>query len=86
MEIAHSGEGDARKRLTMDKPRYEIGDVVELKKPHPCGSRNWQIWRTGIDFGLKCLGCGHRIMIPRKDFERSVRKHHPKATDETSTH
>ncbi len=57
-----------------DKVRYEIGDVVELKKPHPCGSREWTVWRTGIDFGLRCQGCGHRIMIPRKDFERAVRR------------
>lgn len=58
----------------MDKPRYALNDVVELKKPHPCGSKTWLITRTGIDFGLKCQGCGHRVMMPRKDFERSVRK------------
>lgn len=61
----------------MDRPRYAINDLVELKKPHPCGSHIWQIWRTGIDFGLKCQGCGHRVMIPRKDFERAVKKHMP---------
>lgn len=57
--------------------RYEIGQVVELRKPHPCGSVRWEITRTGIDFGLKCLGCGHRVMIPRKKFERAVRKSWP---------
>ena len=64
----------------MDKPRYAIDDLVELKKPHPCGSRMWQIWRTGIDFGLKCQGCGHRVMMPRKDFERAVKRHLPAAS------
>ncbi len=66
---------DERKR--MDKPKYALNDTVELKKAHPCGSHTWVIWRTGMDFGLKCLGCGHRIMMPRKDFERAVKKHWP---------
>ena len=60
----------------MLKPRlhFELNQVVELKKPHPCGSRTWLIVRTGIDFGLKCEGCGHRILIPRKTFERAVKR------------
>lgn len=62
----------------MDRVRYEIGDIVRLKKAHPCGSDRWEIYRTGIDFGLKCLGCGHRVMIPRPKFEKSVREHVPK--------
>ena len=45
---------------------YEVGDVVTLKKPHPCGSKEWEILRVGADFRLKCLGCGHQIMIARK--------------------
>lgn len=61
----------------MDKIQYAVGDMVELKKSHPCGSHAWSIWRTGIDFGLRCNGCGHRIMMPRKTFERSVKKHIP---------
>lgn len=54
--------------------RFHLGDVVRLKKQHPCGSDRWEITRTGIDFGLKCLGCGHRVMIPRPKFEKSVRE------------
>ncbi|MCL4426038.1 MAG: DUF951 domain-containing protein [Firmicutes bacterium] len=53
--------------------RYEIGDVVKMKKPHPCGSYEWEITRTGIDFGLKCLGCGRRVMIPRVKFEKAIK-------------
>lgn len=53
--------------------RFEVGEVVRLKKPHPCGHNRWLITRTGIDFGLKCLGCGRRVMIPRPQFERAVR-------------
>lgn len=56
---------------------FQIGDIVKLKKPHPCGSHEWEILRVGIDFRLKCMGCGHLIMVPRKTVEknaRSVRK------------
>ncbi len=62
----------------MERIRYEVGDTVRLKKTHPCGSDRWEIYRTGIDFGLKCLGCSHRVMIPRPKFEKSVREHTPK--------
>ena len=41
---------------------YEVGDIVTLKKVHPCGSRDWEILRVGADFRLKCTGCGHQIM------------------------
>ena len=44
---------------------YKIGDMVKLKKEHPCGSKIWQITRIGVDFKLKCQGCGHEIMIQR---------------------
>ncbi|MBX5465997.1 MAG: DUF951 domain-containing protein [Firmicutes bacterium] len=54
--------------------RYEVNQIVELKKPHPCGSTQWVILRTGIDFGLRCVGCGHRVLIPRSKFERAVRR------------
>ena len=53
---------------------YNIGDIVTLKKGHPCGTNEWEIIRVGADFKLKCKGCGHIIMIPRKTFEKSVRK------------
>jgi len=55
-------------------PPYRIGDVVRLRKTHPCGSSDWEVIRTGIDFGLKCLGCGRRVMVPRHRFERSVKE------------
>jgi hypothetical protein len=53
---------------------YRIGDVVRLRKTHPCGSTDWEVTRTGIDFGLKCLGCGRRVMVPRRKFERAVKQ------------
>ena len=52
---------------------YEVGDIVTLKKVHPCGSRDWEILRVGADFRLKCTGCGHQIMVARKLVEKNTR-------------
>lgn len=51
-----------------------VGDVLELKKQHLCGSREWQVLRVGMDFKLKCAGCGHELMLPRSKAEKSVKK------------
>lgn len=52
----------------------QVGDVLELKKVHPCGSKCWQVLRVGMDFRLKCEGCGHELMIPRAKAEHSIKK------------
>ncbi len=51
-----------------------VGEIIRLKKPHPCGSSEWEILRTGMDFRLKCVGCGHQIMIPRKLVEKNIKQ------------
>lgn len=51
----------------------QVGDIIKLKKPHPCGSHEWEVLRIGADFRLKCSGCGHQIMSPRKQIEKNVR-------------
>ena len=51
-----------------------LHDRVELKKPHPCGSIQWEILRVGMDIKLKCCGCGHELMVPRSRAEKSIRK------------
>lgn len=51
-----------------------VGDILELKKNHPCGSRQWLVLRIGMDFRLKCQGCGHELMIPRAKAEKSLRR------------
>ena len=53
---------------------YEVGDIVKLKKQHPCGSQEWEILRVGADFRLKCMGCGHQVMMPRRQAEKSTRE------------
>ena len=52
----------------------KVGQVLRLKKQHPCGSHDWEVLRTGIDFRLKCTGCGHMIMIPRVKLEKNVKE------------
>ena len=54
--------------------KFNVGDVVKRRKAHPCGSALWQITRTGMDFGMKCRGCGHFVLLPRVKFERMVKE------------
>ena len=51
-----------------------VGDILLLRKAHPCGSSEWQVTRTGMDFRIKCMGCGHRVMIPRVKLEKDIKK------------
>ncbi|MBE6754025.1 MAG: DUF951 domain-containing protein [Ruminococcaceae bacterium] len=50
------------------------GDVLEMKKPHPCGSKQFDVLRVGMDFRLRCCGCGHEFMTPRAKAEKSIRR------------
>ena len=50
-----------------------LGDILVMKKPHPCGERRWLVLRTGADFRMKCLGCGHEVIQPRQKIERNIR-------------
>ena len=52
---------------------FQIGDKVVLKKTHPCGSKTWEITRIGVDFKLKCEGCGHVIMIERPKAIKAIK-------------
>lgn len=58
----------------MNDKLFELNDVVQMKKPHPCGENRWKIIRMGMDIRIKCLGCDHSVMIPRKDFTRKMKK------------
>ncbi|MCR5703658.1 MAG: DUF951 domain-containing protein [Eubacterium sp.] len=53
---------------------YQLGDIVVLKKGHPCGANEWEVIRVGADFKVKCRGCNRIVMMPRKVFEKSVKK------------
>ena len=64
---------------------YQVGDIVKLKKPHPCGSHEWEILRVGADFRLKCTGCGHQVMLARKLVEKNTRGLKKKEEEYTNT-
>ncbi len=55
-------------------PDIKLGDIVRLKKVHPCGGYEWQVVRLGADIGIKCLKCGRRVLLERNVFERRVRE------------
>ena len=52
----------------------QVGDILTMKKEHPCGSKQWEVLRTGADFRLRCCGCGHEVMGPRSKFENNIRQ------------
>lgn len=54
--------------------RYYVGDVVKMKKSHPCGSAEWEVKRIGTDFTIVCQGCGHQVMLSRPKFEKAVKR------------
>lgn len=53
---------------------YKLGDNVIMKKPHACGTNEWQITRIGVDIKIKCVNCGREIMMDRLEFERKLKK------------
>lgn len=60
---------------------FSLGDIVQTKKEHPCGSNQWEVIRLGADIKIKCLGCGRIVMLPRPKFEKSVKKIIKKSND-----
>lgn len=53
---------------------YKLNDLVEMKKPHPCGTNKWQIIRVGADIKIQCTGCGHIVMMTRHNFDKRLKK------------
>ena len=51
-----------------------VGDVITMKKPHPCGSKEFTLLRVGMDFKLRCLGCGREMMLPRSKAEKNIKR------------
>ena len=50
-----------------------LGDIVRMRKPHPCGGLQWEVVRLGADIGIRCQGCGRRVLLPRSQFVRQVK-------------
>ncbi|MBR6772205.1 MAG: DUF951 domain-containing protein [Clostridia bacterium] len=59
-----------------------VGDILEMKKEHPCGSKRWSVMRVGMDLRLKCEGCGREVILPRRKAESSLRSIKRKNTGE----
>ena len=53
---------------------FDLGTIVEMKKQHPCGSKDFEVIRLGADIKIKCLGCGAIVMFPRREFEKKLKK------------
>ncbi|TYA12405.1 DUF951 domain-containing protein [Paenibacillus faecis] len=58
----------------MERKTFQLGDIVLMKKNHPCGSNEMEIIRMGMDIRIKCVGCKHSVLIPRAKFEKNMRK------------
>ena len=53
---------------------FKVGDAVQLRKPHPCGSYQWKVYRVGADIGIRCQGCGRRVLLERRILERRIKE------------
>ena len=58
----------------MENKNYKLGSIVIMKKPHPCGTNEWEEVRVGADIKIKCINCGRTILIPRIEFNKKVKK------------
>ncbi len=58
----------------MERKKFQLNDIVEMKKQHPCGTNRWKIIRLGADIRIKCEGCQHSVMIPRVEFDKKMKK------------
>lgn len=63
---------------------YHLGDIVQMKKPHACGENKWEILRMGADIRIKCMGCGHIVMMSRGGFNKRMKKIVTMANDPTT--
>ncbi len=58
----------------VNEMEFAVGDKVQMRKPHPCGGFEWEILRVGMDFRIKCIKCGHLVMLSRQKFEKGIKK------------
>ena len=61
-------------KMEVRRMDVQVGDILEMKKPHPCGSRRFLVLRSGMDFKIRCTGCGHEVMLPRVKSEKNIKK------------
>ena len=61
-------------KMEVRRMDVQVGDILEMKKPHPCGSRRFLVLRSGMDFKIRCTGCGHEVMVPRVKKKKNIKK------------
>ena len=61
-------------RIFYDMDKTEVGDIITVKKQHPCGSAEWEVLRVGADVRIRCMGCGHMILLPRAKVSAMIKK------------
>ena len=66
--------GESENQFEVRAVDIRLGDILRMKKAHPCGSREWEVLRTGMDFRLRCRGCGHEILTPRSKAEKNIKE------------
>lgn len=62
------------KRVILVPKEINVGDIVKMKKVHPCGGDEWEVLRVGMDIRIKCLKCGRMVLMPRPKFEKGMKK------------
>ncbi|MFC7395108.1 DUF951 domain-containing protein [Scopulibacillus cellulosilyticus] len=60
--------------MSQQEVSFDLNDIVEMKKPHPCGTNRWKIIRMGADIRIKCQGCDHSVLIPRSQFKKKLKR------------
>ena len=68
----------------MSERNYDLNDIVQMKKPHPCGTNEWKIIRMGMDIRIKCQGCNHSVLIPVKTLRKNLKKFYKKPSNYVS--
>ncbi|WP_202081557.1 DUF951 domain-containing protein [Caldalkalibacillus salinus] len=58
----------------MQQKEFKLYDIVQMKKPHPCGENRWKIVRMGMDIRIKCMKCEHSVLLPRAKFVQKLKK------------
>lgn len=64
--------------------KLDVGDIIRTKKPHPCGESRWELLRVGIDFKMRCLGCGRLVEIPRVKLEKRIKQVEKRVNEDVS--
>ena len=80
--VPHATSREGVLKVVVPITPVRVGDVVRLKKPHPCGANEWQVTKLGMDIGLTCLGCDRKVRLVRAEFDRRFRGFVRRADDE----